>query len=133
MQHQGILEVVRQDPRYAYEAYEFLFEALAHTQRRLDRIPPEDPERAAEGDYHVSGAELVDGFLDLARERFGRLARIVLHLWGVDQTDDVGELVFNLIDSELLSKTDKDCRADFQGLCNLDETLVDRFEIAWER
>lgn len=132
MQHQRLLEVARQDPRYPYEAYEFLFDALSFTQKRLDRVPPEDPEEAAQGDFHVCGAELVNGFLDLARERFGRLARVVLHLWGIDQTDDVGELVFNLIESGLLSKTDKDSRADFQGLCDLDEALLNNFEITLE-
>jgi uncharacterized repeat protein (TIGR04138 family) len=133
MQHQGLLEVARRDPRYAYEAYEFLFEALNHTQHRLNRVPPEDVDEASKGDYHVAGRELVDGFLDLAKQRFGRLARIVLHLWGVDITDDIGELVFNLIESDLLSKTDSDCKSDFQGICDLDDILVNRFEIAWER
>jgi uncharacterized repeat protein (TIGR04138 family) len=133
MQHQGLLEVVRRDPRYAYEAYEFLFEALRHTQHRLNRVPPEDIDEAARGDYHVAGRELVDGYLDLAKQRFGRLARVVLHLWGVDITDDIGELVFNLIESDLLSKTDSDCKSDFCGICDLDDVLVNRFEIAWER
>ena len=37
--HPGLAEVVRQDPRYAYEAYEFLFHALNHTQKLLGREP----------------------------------------------------------------------------------------------
>ncbi len=133
MQHQGLLEVANRDPRYSYEAYEFLFEALGHTQIRLNRVPPDDVAEAAKGDYHVGGHELVDGFLDLAKQRFGRLARIVLHLWGMDATDDIGELVFNLIESDLLSKTDNDCKNDFHNVCDLDDVLLNRFEIAWER
>lgn len=130
MQHQGLLEVARRDPRYVYEAYEFLFEALGHTQRMLNRVPPDDLDEASRGDYHVAGRELIEGFLDLAKSRFGRLARVVLHMWGIDVTDDIGELVFNLIDAELLSKTDNDCRSDFHDVCDLDEVLVNRFEIA---
>ena len=133
MQHPGLLEVAKRDPRYCYEAYEFLFEALGHTQHRLGRVPPEDVAESARGDYHVGGHELVDGFLDLAKVRFGRLARIVLHLWGVDVTDDIGELVFNLIESDLLSKTADDCKSHFRGVCDLDDVLLNRFEIAWER
>lgn len=133
MLHQGLLEVVKRDPRYSYEAYEFLFEALRHTQFRLGRVPPEDVSEATKGNYHVAGQELVDGYLDLAKQRFGRLARIVLHLWGVDVTDDVGELVFNLIESGMLSKTDSDCKGDFHSLCDLDDVLVNQFEIALER
>src|SRR5687768_11548878 len=92
MDHPGLMEVARRDPRYAYEAYEFLFEALAHTQKMLGRVA--EPTRAGESpENHVSGQELVMGILDLARREFGRLARVVLHLWGIDRTDDVGEIV----------------------------------------
>ena len=39
MFHAGLAEVVRRDPRFAYEAYEFLYEALNHTQKMLGRLP----------------------------------------------------------------------------------------------
>lgn len=133
MQHPGLMEVVERDPRYPYEAYEFLFEALAHTQRRLNRLPPDDSESAAPGDHHVNGRELVDGFLDLVKERFGRLGRAVLRHWRIDSTDDIGELVFNLIESDLLSKNDGDSREDFHALCDLTDVLLNKFEIGWER
>ena len=35
MHHAGLAEVVRRDPRYAYEAYEFVFAALGHAQKML--------------------------------------------------------------------------------------------------
>ena len=38
-------------------------------------------------------------------------------------TEPCGELVFNLIDAELLNKTDDDSRADFRGLFDLDAEL----------
>lgn len=128
------MELARRDTRYAYEAYEFLFEALAHTQKQLNRVPPADTDRDDEMlDYHVSPAELVAGFCDLAAREFGRMARVVLHMWGIDRTDDVGAVVFNLIDASLLSKTDRDRREDFYDLFDLDAALRDRFEIAIER
>ena len=45
MHHPKLDEVVRRDPRYAYEAYEFVFAALAHTQRMLGRVPPQESDR----------------------------------------------------------------------------------------
>lgn len=132
MHHPGLMEVARRDPRYCYEAYEFLFEALGHTQERLGRCIPESPEEAAGPENHVSGPELVDGFLDLAAKRFGRMARVVLRYWGIDATDDVGEMVFNLIDGELLSKTDTDQRSDFHALRDLEQSLVAGYKIDWE-
>jgi uncharacterized repeat protein (TIGR04138 family) len=129
---QRLAEISRRDPRYTYEAYEFLFEALGHTQERLGRCVPETPEESAGPENHVSGPELVEGFLDLASKHFGRMARVVLHFWGIDATDDVGELVFNLIEAELLSKTDSDQRCDFHALCDLDQALTRGYEIVWE-
>jgi uncharacterized repeat protein (TIGR04138 family) len=132
MQHQGLMDVARRDPRYAYEAYEFLFEALGHTQSRLGRVPPDTGSEPPGPEFHVSGPELVEGYLDLAKERFGRLARVVLHLWGIDASDDIGEVVFNLINADLLSKTDSDCKEHFRGLFDLDDVLLNAYQISWD-
>ncbi len=129
MNHPRLIEVARRDPRYAYEAYEFLFEALAHTQKMLGRAA-EPTREDAPAENHVSGKELCAGAADLARREFGRMARVVFRLWGVNRTDDIGEIVFNLIDAELLSKTDRDDRADFHALFDLDAMLLDNFEIS---
>lgn len=48
-------------------------------------------------------------------------------------SDDIGEVVFNLIDGELLSKTEGDRREDFHGLSDFDQVLVNSYEIVWER
>jgi uncharacterized repeat protein (TIGR04138 family) len=128
MSHPGLAEVARRDPRYAYEAYEFLFEGLAHTQRMLGRTS--EPTRAAEApENHVSGPELCAGLVDLAGREFGRMARVVFRMWGINATDDFGELVFNLIDANLLSKTENDDRSDFHAVLDLDSVLLEEFEI----
>jgi uncharacterized repeat protein (TIGR04138 family) len=132
MHHPGLAEVVRRDPRYAYEAYEFVFEALAHTQKLLNRMPPEGPAGVTAGQHHVSGRELLDGVKDLARREFGLMARTVFKLWGVNRTDDFGEIIFNLIDANLLSKTDSDSKADFRGVYDLDRALTEDYAISVE-
>ena len=127
MHHPKLDEVVRRDPRYAYEAYEFVFAALAHTQKLLGRPPL--PEAGSEQDYHVSGPQLLEGVRDLALREFGLLARTVFHLWGIDRTDDFGEIVFNLIEAGLMSKTAEDDRLDFHDLYDLDQVLVRDYRI----
>ncbi|HEX4591967.1 MAG TPA: Minf_1886 family protein [Gemmataceae bacterium] len=128
MYHPSLMEVARRDPRYAYEAYEFLFEALSHTQKMLGRAA--EPTRSdAAAENHVSGRELCTGMIELARRDFGRMARVVFRLWGVNATDDIGEIVFNLIDANLLSKNERDDRVDFHAVFDLDAVLVDNFEI----
>jgi uncharacterized repeat protein (TIGR04138 family) len=129
MHHPKLDELVRRDPRYAYEAYEFVFSALAHTQQMLGRVPPPEGTVAPEQDYHVSGPQLLEGVRDLAQKEFGLMARTVFRMWGVNCTDDVGELVFNLVHAGLMSKTDADNRADFHAVYDLDEALVRDFRI----
>jgi uncharacterized repeat protein (TIGR04138 family) len=129
MHHPKFEEVVRRDPRYAYEAYEFVFAALAHTQKLLDRVPPADTENIREQDYHVSGQQLCEGIRDLALREFGLLARTVFRMWGIEGTADFGEIVFNLIEANLMSKTEHDNRQDFVNVYDLDEALVRDYRI----
>jgi uncharacterized repeat protein (TIGR04138 family) len=124
--HPKLAEVVRRDPHYAYEAYEFVFYALHHTQKMLGREAP-PPEGEAEPQHHVSGPELLEGIRDLALREFGRMARTVFHLWGIERTADFGEIVFNLIEAGMMSKTNEDSRRDFHDVYDLDRALVEGF------
>ena len=56
---QKILDLVRDDPRYPYEAYDFVCDAVSFTQEALGRVPDEDDD--PDTDYHVSGPELARG------------------------------------------------------------------------
>ena len=89
---------------YTLDAYIFVFHALEHTLEQIGRR------------RHVSGAHLSEGFRQLAARQFGRLAPLVLGEWGVKSTDDIGTIVFHLIDAELMGKTSRDTSADFHAL-----------------
>jgi uncharacterized repeat protein (TIGR04138 family) len=135
--HQKLDEMVRLDPRYAREAYEFLFAALAHTQKMLGRnsacsVPPEKASEmtaTGEDECHVSGPQLLLGMRDLALREFGLMARTVFRMWGINRTDDVGEIVFNLIDANLMSRTPEDNRGDFHAVYDMDEALERDYRI----
>jgi len=134
MHHPKLADLVRRDPRYAYEAYEFVFAALAHTQQMLAQRPPER-ERPAEGgepEHHVSGVQLLQGIRDLAHREFGLMARTVFRLWGINATADFGEMVFNLVEANLMSKTPQDNRQDFCNVYDLDQALIHEYVIALE-
>jgi uncharacterized repeat protein (TIGR04138 family) len=126
MHHPKLDEVVQNDPRYASEAYEFVFLALGHTQKMLGRVPPGD---AGEQEHHVRGPELLAGIRDLALQEFGLMARTVFRMWGINSTADFGEIVFNLIEAGLMSKTDEDDRLDFHDVYDLDTALVQGYRI----
>ena len=101
--------VLPDDDRYTLAAYLFIYEALVFTQKRLQR---DDPELEA-GRRHVSGQELLEGIREYATRMFGPLAPTVFRSWGLKTTSDFGEIVFNLVEHELLGKTDTDRREDF--------------------
>jgi len=131
-QHPRIAAIREHDPRYAYEAYLFMLEALNFTQQAATAA--NDANAGSTGDRngpkHVSGRQLLDGVRGYAREEFGLMAATVLRLWGVRATMDVGEIVFNLIEAGLLSKTDSDSREDFRDVFDLGQSLGEDYPMA---
>jgi uncharacterized repeat protein (TIGR04138 family) len=84
--------------------------ALAHTVERLPAARRADPAR-----HHLSGPELLDGMVALARTEFGPLAPTVFGEWGLERSEDVGEMVFQLVEAGQLSARPEDRREDFAG------------------
>jgi uncharacterized repeat protein (TIGR04138 family) len=122
-----LLDLTRGDPRFTYEAYEFVCEAVTFTQERLGRIADEDDEPDA--DHHISGEELLRGACDLAVREYGMMAPVVFRQWGIHTTDDFGEMVFKLIAAGRLSKSDRDEPDDFHQLFDLNQALTEGFEL----
>jgi uncharacterized repeat protein (TIGR04138 family) len=109
-----------------------VFEALDHTLKMLGRETPDENTDPEDHRLHVSGRQLAEGMCDYARRQFGLMAAVVLRMWGVRRTDDFGELVFNLIDANLMNSAPEDSREDFRDLFDLEEVLRDGFRIVVE-
>jgi len=105
---EAVARIARKDPRYAEDAYVFLREALDFTVKLLEK-PVQGPQR------HVSGQELLEGIRQYALREYGQMALRVLAHWGVRRTEDFGEIVFNLVETGVLGRTESDQRADFAG------------------
>lgn len=99
--------VLERDPRYARPAYHFVCEALDHTQSRH--------QRSSHRKRHVTGQELLDGIRQYALEQFGPMTCLVFDEWGIRNCSDFGEIVFNMIEHKILSKTETDTREDFKN------------------
>lgn len=112
------------------QAYHFIFSALQHTQERLQRT---HAEVAVEEDAHISGEELCEGVRELASEKFGYLARTVLTQWGLSRTDDIGAIVFELVDRGEMRKTDRDCPADFADRYDFAEAFEREYDFDTSR
>ena len=103
--------ILSRDPRYTMEAYAFVRGGLDFTVRRLEKP------------RHVSGQELLEGIREFAIEEFGPMAKTVLNGWGITRTEDIGEIVFNMVETGLLGKTEEDSRADFADGYDFDEAF----------
>jgi uncharacterized repeat protein (TIGR04138 family) len=121
--------ICREDPRFDRRAYTFLRQALDHTVKELRKRHPERTSRS----QHVSGAELLAGIRDFALEQYGPLTKTVLNSWGLTRCSDFGDLVFNLIDYNVFSKTDSDRREDFAEIYDFEEAFVKPFVPAKSR
>ncbi len=111
-------EVAEQDGRYGREAYLFIYGALDHVVKSLNRDQIQTPLGR-----HVSGQELSAGILDYARLQYGPLTRAVFEHWGIRETLDFGHIVYNLIEAGLMSKTEDDCLDDFRAVYDFEEAL----------
>jgi uncharacterized repeat protein (TIGR04138 family) len=118
-------QIVLKDTRYQRDAYQFVREALEHTRRIMDREnkEPKSVKRGAKEEKHVTGQQLLSGARDLALESFGPMAMTVLEEWGIRRCQDVGEIVFTMVEHKLLKKTDKDSRTDFENGYDFFETF----------
>jgi uncharacterized repeat protein (TIGR04138 family) len=115
--------ICKEDPRYDRKAYTFLRQGLDHTVKELKR-----KEAAKAGkSQHVTGAELLDGLRSFALDQYGPLTKTVLNAWGIKRCGDFGEMVFNLIEYNVFSKTENDRKEDFIELYSFEEAFVKPF------
>ena len=117
--HLAVRDSQKRDPRFAPQAYAFLCDALAHTLKLVGR---EDAE-----DRHVAGPELLAGFRDLALREFGPMAVCVLREWGIACSEDVGSMVYLLINVGYFGKNETDSIEDFSDGVSLKEALTKPF------
>ena len=114
---QNFEQAVLNDGRYPLGAYEFLHHGLEHTTRRCrGSAAPTTPR-------HVTGQQLSEGLRDLAIERWGALAPLVLRSWNIRSTLDFGRMVFLLIDLKLMGKQDTDRLDDFDEVYDFDSAF----------
>jgi uncharacterized repeat protein (TIGR04138 family) len=110
---EGIMDQIRlREQRFDERAYLFVLSALEHSQTKLT-------ERR-----HITGPELAFACRDLALQRFGVMAKVVLDHWGMRSTMDIGDIVFTLVDLGLLISQPQDSRNDFLGVFD----FADAFE-----
>ena len=104
---QSIEDLAERDGRFKKDAYLFIYDALQYTVEKLGKTDLPTEER------HISGRDLLYGISEFALGQLGPLTRSVFAHWGIYKTRDFGEIVFNLVNAKLMSKTERDNIEDF--------------------
>jgi uncharacterized repeat protein (TIGR04138 family) len=99
------------NPRFHAHSYAFVMTALQSVIQSLD------------APRHISGRELTEGLRELALGRYGLLARTVLEHWGIHETEDIGRVVFAMVEQGILVKEDEDGPEDFADLFDFEEAF----------
>ena len=108
------------DLRFSSDAYHFVQEGLNYTLKSLKR-------GGQHAHRHVSGQELLYGLREFALKEYGPMSKAVLNEWGIKTTDDIGQIVFNLVNAGVLGKNETDSPNDFKNVFTFDDAFVKPF------
>ena len=111
-------QLQERNPRFHTRSYVFVLQALHSVIQSLD-----EPR-------HISGRELTEGVRELALCRYGPMARTVLEHWGIHRTEDVGHVVFAMVEQGILIKQDGDQPEDFADVFDFEEAF--ELNYPWE-
>lgn len=104
--------ILEKDKRYKFEAYAFVLAAIEVARKQTKK------------EKHVTGQELCQGLKTLAQNEFGIMAKTVLETWGIKTTDDIGNIVYNMIEVGMMDKTEEDKLEDFHNVFDFEKVFV---------
>jgi uncharacterized repeat protein (TIGR04138 family) len=115
----GVLARIRANGgHYDERGYLFVLAAIEYLQGQLDHR------------RHVTGSELARACRDFAVRQFGLMAESVLAHWGITRTEDLGRIVYTLVDVGLLVTQPGDRESDFAGVYDFPDAF--RADYEWE-
>jgi uncharacterized repeat protein (TIGR04138 family) len=104
------------ETQYHERGYLFVLATIEFLQNRL------------EVRRHVTSTELAWACRDFAQQQFGLLAPVVLGHWGIMRTEDIGRIVFTLVEIGLLVTQPGDHESDFVGVYQFADVFGDSYE-----
>lgn len=110
---------IQKDNRYQPAAYELVRDALHVAAKKFREEEAED--------QHVSGQELLEGFREHVLTEYGPMSTVILEQWGLRCGEDVGNIVYNLIEVGYFGKNEGDSITDFAGGYNFKTAFSEPF------
>ena len=115
---QTLAKITSSDPRFSREAYELVGHVVKIT---ISKMVESGEER------HVTGLELLENIREFALEQFGPMTTEVFKHWGISDTMDIGQVVFNMVDNQLLSSSESDSIDDFDNVFDFHSAFIEPF------
>ena len=110
-----IKKIVKEDRRFNEEAYLFVLSALDFAMGKMKVR------------RHLTGPELLNSIREYGISQYGPMTRTVLEFWGINNTEDFGVIVFQMIDEGILRKNEKDSLEDFKNVYDFKEAFKGTF------
>jgi len=114
---ESLEKIARDDGRFSPNTVRFVYDGLSYTVKKVVDEPS-----------HVSGQTLCEGLKQLAIEKWGRLAMLVLANWNIKTTRDLGEIVYLLIKHKWMSAQPTDSIDDFNDVYDFKTVFKDQFK-----
>lgn len=109
----GFEDIVAKDARYDAHAYALLMDCIHFLGR--------------EGG-HMGAEDILDEFKERALDQYGPMAYTVLTEWGLSSCADVGEMMFNLVETQRIQKDKDDSVEDFVGGYDFKESFLGPYQ-----
>lgn len=110
-------KVLENDSRFPLDAYLLVNDGLQHAYKLTGRKS------------HITACELLDAIRQLMIARYGLLARAVLNSWGINSTDDIGQVVLNLVNAGLMPQEETEGVEKFHAVYDFEKVFIDNYEI----
>ena len=107
-------DLVAKDPRYNARAYALLADVIHYL--------------SGEDGKHISGEEIADEFKERALDQYGPMTYTVLTEWGLKSCEDIGEMMFNLVEFHRVAKDENDTAESFLGGYDFKETFLGPYQ-----
>lgn len=121
----SIEEIAKLDGRYSLRAFEFVHEGLGRTVKKSYGDGAEN-----EGPHHVTGRDLCLGLAELAAEKWGRMARVVLNQLGVKSTEDFGKIVYLMVEHKWMYARPEDTIDEFKNVYDFENVFEKNFQFS---
>jgi uncharacterized repeat protein (TIGR04138 family) len=119
----SIEEIAKLDVRYSLRAFEFVHEGLGRAVKKNYGDEAEN-----QGPHHVTGKQLCLGLADLAADKWGYLARVVLNQLGIKSTWDFGSIVYLLVEHKWMYARPQDSIDEFKDVYDFQEVFEKNFQ-----